>query len=56
VFDPISGQPLNEEEQARMKKMKPAVYAGEEQKAWPQMGQSMNINDQIKSIHQRYGP
>jgi hypothetical protein len=47
---------VNEDEQARLKKMKPTPYSGEEeQKSWPQVGQSMNINDQIKSIHQRYG-
>lgn len=55
VFDAINGQPLNEDEQARLKKLKTTPYAGDdEQKTWPQVGQSMNINDQIKSIHQRY--
>jgi splicing factor 3A subunit 1 len=41
VFDPVAGQPRHEEEP---KAKKPATGA-----------QGMSINDQIRSIHERYG-
>jgi splicing factor 3A subunit 1 len=58
VFDQISGQPISEEEQARRKKAATAYDGnvdGEGSRARPPMGQPMNIQDQLKSIHQRFG-
>lgn len=58
VFDPVSGQPISEEEQARRKKAALAYDGnvdGENRGPRPPLGQPMNIEDQIKSIHQRFG-
>jgi splicing factor 3A subunit 1 len=54
VFDPISGRPLSEEEQARLKKPATAPYPGAPGDDASKRGQNITIDEQIKSIHQRY--
>jgi splicing factor 3A subunit 1 len=57
VFDPVTGRPLGEEEQARLKKAA-TTYAGaadvNASKGRPTVGQGSTIDEQIKSIHERY--
>jgi splicing factor 3A subunit 1 len=54
VFDPISGRPVSEEEQARLKKPATAIYPGQEDIGVKARGQNSTLDEQIKSIHQRY--
>ncbi|KAM0572120.1 hypothetical protein ACHAO2_007817 [Verticillium nonalfalfae] len=52
VFDGITGQPLSEEEQARRKKA--AVHGVENPNMGPNHMQGLNVNDQIRAIHQKF--
>ena len=58
IFDPVTGEPISEEEQARRKRAAVVVQApdvdevGRSVKA--PMGQTMDINEQIKNIQARY--
>jgi splicing factor 3A subunit 1 len=54
VFDPISGRPVSEEEQARLKK--PATtFGSDDTAARAAGGQNLTIDEQIKSIRERFG-
>ena len=60
VFDNITGEVLSEEEQARRKRAALGQYAAPDaDSAQPRpklpMGQTMDINEQIKNIQQKYG-
>ncbi|KAM0325095.1 hypothetical protein ACHAQA_007634 [Verticillium albo-atrum] len=52
VFDSITGQPLNEEEQARRKKA--AIHGVEAPTQPPMQVQALNVEDQIRAIHQKF--
>jgi splicing factor 3A subunit 1 len=58
IFDPVTGQALTEEEQARRKKAAVASYDGgtdaDGKPKPPPMGQTLDINEQIKNIHERF--
>ncbi|KAK5256864.1 SF3a splicing factor complex subunit [Cryomyces antarcticus] len=57
VFDGVTGQPISEEEQARRKKAATSYDGQPESKdaARLQMMQGMNIEEQIRQIHQKHG-
>jgi len=60
VFDNVTGEALSEEEQARRKRAALGQYAAPDtDSSQPRpklpMGQTMDINEQIKNIQQKYG-
>jgi splicing factor 3A subunit 1 len=60
VFDNVTGEVLSEEEQARRKRAALGQYAApdtDSAQSRPKlpMGQTMDINEQIKNIQQKYG-
>lgn len=57
VFDPVTGQALSEEEAARRKKAAlEGAQIGPEPLNVPQPGPpSLNVNEQLRQIHNKYG-
>lgn len=55
VFDPVTGQAISEDELARRKKAAIQSYDGHTaSKAQAQQAQSINVEEQIRAIHQKF--
>lgn len=59
VFDPATGNPLSEDEQARRKKAATQSFDGHlEGKSQAHLNhlQNVNVDEQIRAIHQKFAP
>lgn len=62
LFDPVSGQAINEEELQRRKRIELSSYDGYSQQPAPGAagasgsdGRSLNVQDQIRNLQSKYG-